>query len=118
MTTSGHTATFRVVGVDEFPHGFRCMDCKRPMNAGQPYGSRLDGFAPEGEPIVELVCAYCATDPGETPSSEGRYTCADCRQPREPVQKSCGYVHTHDPHRYAFTADNTRWLMCPGMEEN
>lgn len=57
---TGATATFRVVGEGEFPHGFRCMDCKRPMTTGQPYGSRLDGFTVDAEPVVELVCAYCA----------------------------------------------------------
>ena len=45
------------ISATEFPHGVRCMDCKRLLG-GQPYIERVAGFV-EDTPTTEIVCVPC-----------------------------------------------------------
>ena len=49
---------------DDWPHGLRCIDCRRELTECDRYASRLEAF--QGDiPITEIICLECALTSGE-----------------------------------------------------
>ena len=54
-------ATFSLVTEKGFPHGIKCMKCKRTLPNGSPYAERLVAMQDE-DVICHTVCVYCGVE--------------------------------------------------------
>lgn len=49
---------WQTIQAHQWPHGVRCMDCRKELTDGTPYIERLEGFVEE-TPTTEIVCVPC-----------------------------------------------------------